>query len=42
MPKVGTDERVSCEWAGDDPDMRAYHDEEWGVPVHEERHLFEM
>ncbi len=42
MPEAEADERVRCEWAGDDPDMRAYHDEEWGVPVHEERHLFEM
>jgi DNA-3-methyladenine glycosylase I len=26
----------------DDPVYLAYHDEEWGVPVHDERHLFEM
>jgi DNA-3-methyladenine glycosylase I len=32
-----------CEWAaGSDELMRAYHDEEWGVPSHDERHLFEM
>ena len=31
-----------CEWAGDDPAMIAYHDEEWGVPSHDDRHLFEM
>ncbi len=31
-----------CEWAGDDPLYVAYHDEEWGVPVHDERQLFEM
>ena len=31
-----------CEWAGDDPLMVAYHDEEWGVPSRDERHLFEM
>ena len=31
-----------CAWAGDDPLMRRYHDEEWGVPVHEDRRLFEF
>lgn len=38
------DDRPRCDWsaAGDDPLMRAYHDEEWGVPVHDDRHLFEL
>jgi len=32
-----------CEWApSDDPLYVAYHDEEWGVPSHDERHLYEM
>lgn len=31
-----------CEWCGDDPLYVAYHDEEWGVPVHDDRRLFEM
>ena len=31
-----------CAWAGDDPLMRRYHDAEWGVPVHNDRRLFEM
>jgi DNA-3-methyladenine glycosylase I len=31
-----------CPWAGDDPEMVRYHDEEWGVPVHERRALFEL
>jgi DNA-3-methyladenine glycosylase I len=32
-----------CPWAeGIDPLSTAYHDEEWGVPSHDERHLFEM
>jgi len=31
-----------CAWAGDDPSMRRYHDEEWGVPVHDDRRLFEF
>jgi len=32
---------VRCAWAGDDPLMVAYHDEEWGVPCHDDRELFE-
>jgi DNA-3-methyladenine glycosylase I len=32
-----------CRWVPDgDPVYIAYHDEEWGVPSHDERHLFEM
>ncbi len=31
-----------CSWAGDDPIYIAYHDQEWGVPSHDDRHLFEM
>src|SRR5262249_4371615 len=32
-----------CTWAGDtDPLYIAYHDEEWGVPSRDDRHLFEM
>jgi DNA-3-methyladenine glycosylase I len=31
-----------CAWAGDDPRYIQYHDEEWGVPVHDDRLLFEM
>ena len=32
-----------CAWAGDnDPLYIAYHDEEWGVPVHDDRRLFEF
>ena len=31
-----------CPWAGDDPLNRQYHDEEWGVPLHDERGLFEF
>jgi DNA-3-methyladenine glycosylase I len=32
-----------CGWVPiDDPLYLAYHDEEWGVPAHDERHLFEM
>jgi DNA-3-methyladenine glycosylase I len=37
-------ERSRCDWAGslDDTEYLAYHDEEWGVPVHGDRRLFEM
>ena len=31
-----------CEWCGDDPLYVKYHDEEWGVPVHDDRKHFEM
>ena len=34
--------RVRCVWAGDDPLMQAYHDEEWGVPQRDPRALWEM
>jgi DNA-3-methyladenine glycosylase I len=30
-----------CPWADGDPLLGAYHDEEWGVPVHDDRHWFE-
>ncbi|MEG3180120.1 DNA-3-methyladenine glycosylase I [Sphingomonas sp. LT1P40] len=35
-------ERTRCRWAGNDPLMIAYHDEEWGVPVRDSRTLWEM
>lgn len=31
-----------CPWAEASPEYRRYHDEEWGVPVHDDRRLFEM
>jgi len=34
--------KLRCGWAGDDPLYIQYHDEEWGVPAHDDRHLFEM
>ncbi len=34
-------DKVRCEWARDELNI-AYHDEEWGVPSHDDRHLFEM
>ena len=33
---------VRCGWSGSDPLYIRYHDEEWGVPVHDDRRLFEM
>jgi DNA-3-methyladenine glycosylase I len=35
-------DRIRCSWAGTDTRMIAYHDEEWGVPVHDDRLLFEF
>jgi DNA-3-methyladenine glycosylase I len=37
-----SDGRPRCAWAGADPLYVRYHDEEWGVPSHDDRHLFEM
>ena len=34
--------KTRCGWAGNDPLYIAYHDEEWGVPVHDDRKLFEF
>ena len=31
-----------CAWVSDDPLMIAYHDREWGVPLHNDRKLFEL
>ena len=40
MPEV--DNKKRCWWCGDDELYRLYHDEEWGVPVHDDRLLFEF
>jgi DNA-3-methyladenine glycosylase I len=37
-----TDARTRCGWATSDPLSQAYHDAEWGVPLHDERSLFEL
>jgi DNA-3-methyladenine glycosylase I len=34
--------KTRCTWPGTDPLYIAYHDEEWGVPLHDDRRLFEM
>ncbi len=31
-----------CEWAGNEPLMREYHDKEWGTPQHEDQILYEL
>ncbi len=31
-----------CTWCGSDPQYMAYHDEDWGMPVYDDRLLFEM
>jgi DNA-3-methyladenine glycosylase I len=31
-----------CSWAGTDPRMIEYHDDEWGTPVHDDHKLFEF
>ena len=33
---------VRCEWAGTDPLMVAYHDDEWGTPTHDDHELLEL
>jgi DNA-3-methyladenine glycosylase I len=39
----GSPDKISrCIWAGSDPLYLAYHDTEWGVPLHDDRRLFEM
>jgi DNA-3-methyladenine glycosylase I len=39
---AGREPRVRCAWAGTDPLYVDYHDREWGVPLHDDRRLFEM
>lgn len=38
---TGPDGIARCGWVGDDEEYRRYHDEEWGVPLHGDRALFE-
>lgn len=35
-------QQTRCAWAGEDPLMIDYHDQEWGVPVHDDQKLFEF
>jgi DNA-3-methyladenine glycosylase I len=34
--------KTRCKWCGSDPIYVAYHDHEWGVPLHDDRRLFEF
>lgn len=34
--------KTRCAWAGNDPLLMAYHDQEWGVPLHDDQGLFEF
>ena len=42
MPDLIDEAIVRCPWCGSDPLYMAYHDHEWGVPLHDEQRLFEM
>ena len=41
MAKNNFDEKSRCPWPGADPLYLAYHDDEWGVPEHSDRALYE-
>src|SRR3954454_15710480 len=41
-PKSVAIQKGRCWWCGTDPLYVAYHDREWGVPVHDDRTLFEF
>jgi DNA-3-methyladenine glycosylase I len=42
MPDQTAETVVRCPWCGSDPLYIAYHDQVWGVPLHDEQQLFEM
>ena len=42
MPPKKSSSKERCWWVSSDPVYIAYHDEEWGVPVHDDRLLFEF
>lgn len=39
---MATKEKIRCSWPGADELMVQYHDEEWGVPLHDDQKLFEF
>lgn len=41
-PMNTADNRIRCAWPANDALMIAYHDEEWGVPLHDDDKLFEF
>jgi DNA-3-methyladenine glycosylase I len=40
MDKLGMKQR--CDWCSDELIYQNYHDNEWGIPLHDDRKLFEM
>jgi DNA-3-methyladenine glycosylase I len=42
MTTCTTNDKQRCTWAGSDPLYQRYHDTEWGVPLHDDRALFEF
>src|SRR3989338_2034927 len=44
MPFKKSTQKTRCAWskAWDDPLYRNYHDDEWGVPIHDDRKIFEF
>lgn len=40
--EIAGDDKLRCSWVGDDAVMLRYHDDEWGVPVHDDRKWFEF
>ena len=42
MAPAAPAKKKRCAWAGTDPLYVAYHDQEWGVPIHDDRLLFEF
>lgn len=41
-PAVANADLPRCDWARSDPLLQAYHDLEWGTPLHDDRRLFEF
>src|SRR5271169_1537351 len=43
-PAASKDSHTRCSWARDAADrlMQSYHDDEWGIPLHDDRKLFEL
>ena len=41
-PKSEIRNPTGCTWPGQDAQMQAYHDTEWGVPLHDDKKLFEF
>jgi DNA-3-methyladenine glycosylase I len=42
MSQTNSTALIRCNWAGQNPLMIEYHDTEWGVPLHDDRRLFEF